>query len=204
MSIFVDENQGRGAGPDRWSGPLPRPAQPRVRTKVCRDVTQQGGYRRRGIPVYASVAEAVDATGADASFVVVRRLRRVRRSSRRPRRASRSSCASPRGSRPRTRPSRSIGSGPSSPAPGCSVRTALASSPGEDEHRHHSGDIALAGDRGHRLALGHLDLPGPPRAVQQGVGQTTCVGIGGDPVRGRTSSTASRRSKTTRTRWRSC
>jgi len=78
-------------------------------------------------------------------------------------------------------------------------------SPGKTNIGITSGDIALAGGPvGIVSRSGTLTYQALHELSQQGVGQTTCVGIGGDPVRGRTSSTASRRSKTTRTRWRSC
>ena len=57
-----------------------------------------------------------------------RRRPRRRRSSRRPRPASASSCASPRASRPRTRPRCSTRWSATIPAPACSARTARASS----------------------------------------------------------------------------
>ena len=73
MSIFVDENttvlvQGLTGGQGRFHG-LRNKA---YGTKVVAGVTPgKGGTDVEGIPVFDTVAEAVEATGAVASFVVV-------------------------------------------------------------------------------------------------------------------------------------
>ena len=73
MSIFVDETtkvvvQGLTGGQGRFHGLRNRD----YGTKVVAGVTPgKGGTDVEGIPVYDTVAEAVEATGADASFVVV-------------------------------------------------------------------------------------------------------------------------------------
>ncbi len=73
MSIFVDENtkvvvQGLTGGQGRFHG-LRNKA---YGTQVVAGVTPgKGGQDVEGIPVYDSVQEAVDATGANASFVSV-------------------------------------------------------------------------------------------------------------------------------------
>jgi succinyl-CoA synthetase alpha subunit len=73
MSIFVDENtkvivQGLTGGQGKYHG-LRNQA---YGTKVVAGVTPgKGGTDVEGIPVFNSVAEAVAATGADASFVTV-------------------------------------------------------------------------------------------------------------------------------------
>jgi succinyl-CoA synthetase alpha subunit len=73
MSIFVDENtkvivQGLTGGQGRFHGLRNRD----YGTKVVGGVTPgKGGSDVDGIPVFNSVKEAVDATGATASFVVV-------------------------------------------------------------------------------------------------------------------------------------
>src|SRR5260370_2819004 len=73
MSIFVDENtkvvvQGLTGGQGRFHGLRNRA----YGTKVVAGVTPgKGGQDVEGIPVFDSVAEAVEATGANASFVSV-------------------------------------------------------------------------------------------------------------------------------------
>jgi succinyl-CoA synthetase alpha subunit len=73
MAIFVDENtlvlvQGLTGGQGRYHGLRNRD----YGTKIVGGVTPgKGGQDVDGIPVFDSVAEAVDATGANASFVAV-------------------------------------------------------------------------------------------------------------------------------------
>ena len=73
MSIFVDENtkvivQGLTGGQGRFHGLRNRD----YGTKIVGGVTPgKGGTDVEGIPVFNTVAEAVAATGATASFVVV-------------------------------------------------------------------------------------------------------------------------------------
>src|ERR1700688_1693717 len=73
MSIFVDEHtrvlvQGLTGGQGRFHG-LRNKA---YGTQVVAGVTPgKGGQDVEGIPVFDTVAEAVEATGADASFVSV-------------------------------------------------------------------------------------------------------------------------------------
>jgi succinyl-CoA synthetase alpha subunit len=73
MSIFVDENtkvlvQGLTGSQGRFHGLRNRA----YGTQVVAGVTPgKGGQDVEGIPVFDTVAEAVDATGADASFVAV-------------------------------------------------------------------------------------------------------------------------------------
>src|SRR5215469_11580010 len=73
MSIFIDENtrvvvQGLTGGQGRFHG-LRNKA---YGTKVVAGVTPgKGGEMVEDVPVFDTVAEAVAATGADASFVVV-------------------------------------------------------------------------------------------------------------------------------------
>jgi succinyl-CoA synthetase alpha subunit len=73
MSIFVDENtkvivQGLTGGQGRFHGLRNRD----YGTKVVAGVTPgKGGQEVEGIPIFDTVAEAVDATGATASFVSV-------------------------------------------------------------------------------------------------------------------------------------
>src|SRR3954464_10717671 len=73
MSIFVDENtkvivQGLTGGQGKFHGLRNRD----YGTKVVAGVTPgKGGSDVEGIPIYDTVQEAVEKTGADASFVVV-------------------------------------------------------------------------------------------------------------------------------------
>src|SRR5271170_5827685 len=73
MSIFVDENtkvivQGLTGGQGRFHGLRNRD----YGTKVVGGVTPgKGGTDVEGIPMFDTMADAVAATGADASFVVV-------------------------------------------------------------------------------------------------------------------------------------
>ena len=73
MSIFVNENtkvivQGLTGGQGKYHGLRNRD----YGTNVVAGVTPgKGGHDVEGIPVFDSVAEAVAATGADASFVAV-------------------------------------------------------------------------------------------------------------------------------------
>ena len=73
MAIFVDSNtkvivQGLTGGQGKYHGLRNRA----YGTKVVAGVTPgKGGQDVEGIPVYDSVAEAVSATGADASFISV-------------------------------------------------------------------------------------------------------------------------------------
>jgi succinyl-CoA synthetase alpha subunit len=53
--------------------------------------------------------------------------------------------------------------------------------PGEAKVGIMPGHIAIPGQRRRRLPLRHADLRGGLRPDERGMGQSTCVGIGGDP-----------------------
>ena len=55
---------------------------------------------------------------------------------------------------------------------------------GQGEGRHHPRPHLPRGARRHRVEERHADLRGHPPAHQLGCGQTTCIGIGGDPLIG--------------------
>ncbi len=188
MSIFVDEKttvvvQGLTGGQGRFHGLRNRD----YGTKVVGGITPgKGGTDVDGVPVFDTVAEAVDATGAVASFVVV---------------PPRFACdaileaaaagisfivcitegipaqdeASAYNRLVREFPGARL-LGPNCPG---------IISPGKTNIGITSGDIALAGGPvGIVSRSGTLTYQALHELSQQGVGQTTCVGIGGDPVPG--------------------
>jgi succinyl-CoA synthetase alpha subunit len=188
MSIFVDERtkvivQGLTGGQGRFHGLRNRD----YGTKVVGGVTPgKGGSDVEGIPVFDTMTEAVEATGADASFVVV---------------PPRFACDAileaavagisfivcitegiPAQDEALTynRLKREFPHvrllGPNCPG---------IISPGKTNIGITSGDIALAGGPvGIVSRSGTLTYQALYELSQQGVGQTTCVGIGGDPVPG--------------------
>ena len=188
MSIFVDQRtkvvvQGLTGGQGRFHGLRNRA----YGTQVVAGVTPgKGGSDVDGVPVYDTVADAVAATGADASFVVVP-----------PKFAADAIVEAAeadirfivcitegipaqdealfynrlRRDHPRTRLL-----GPNCPG---------IISPGKCNIGITAGDIALAGGPvGIVSRSGTLTYQALHELSQQGVGQTTCVGIGGDPVPG--------------------
>jgi succinyl-CoA synthetase alpha subunit len=188
VSIFVDENtkvvvQGLTGSQGRFHGLRNRDYGTKV---VAGTSPNKAGTDVDGIPVYGSVAEAVAETGATASFVVV---------------PPPGACAAIleaaeagiefivcitegipaqdealtynrlRHEFPATRLL-----GPNCPGIIC---------PGKINIGITSGDIALAGGPvGIVSRSGTLTYQALHELSQQGVGQTTCVGIGGDPVPG--------------------
>ncbi|HXQ75521.1 MAG TPA: succinate--CoA ligase subunit alpha [Acidimicrobiales bacterium] len=188
MSIFVDQStkvvvQGLTGGQGRFHGLRNRD----YGTQVVAGVTPgKGGTDVDGVPVYDTMADAVAATGADASFVVVP-----------PQFAADAIVEAAeagisfivcitegipaqdealfynrlRRDHPATRLL-----GPNCPG---------IISPGKCNIGITSGDIALAGGPvGIVSRSGTLTYQALHELSQQGVGQTTCVGIGGDPVPG--------------------
>ena len=188
MSIFVDEHtkvvvQGLTGGQGRFHGLRNRD----YGTKVVAGVTPgKGGQDVDGIPVYDTVADAVDATGADASFVSVP---------------------------PRFAPDAIIeAAGAGIPLVVCITEGIPAHdearvyatlrrdhpgtrllgpncpgiiSPGKTNIGITAGEIALAGGPvGIVSRSGTLTYQALYELEQLGVGVTTCVGIGGDPVPG--------------------
>ena len=188
MSIFVDENtkvivQGLTGGQGRFHGVRNRD----YGTKVVGGTSpKKAGTDVEGIPVFANVAEAVDATGATASFVVV----------------------PPAGATAAILEAAEAGisfivcitegipahdearcynilkrdfPGTRLLGPNCPGII----SPGKCNIGITSGDIALPGGPvGIVSRSGTLTYQALHELSQQGVGQTTCVGIGGDPVPG--------------------
>ncbi len=188
MSIFVDSDtkvivQGLTGGQGRFHGLRNRD----YGTKVVGGVTPgKGGTDVEGIPIFESVEEAVAATGATASFVVVP-----------PRFAAEAVLEAARAGVsfvvcitefiPAQDEARMYNSlrrdypgtrllGPNCPG---------VISPGQCNIGITSGDIALAGGPvGIVSRSGTLTYQALYDLSQKGVGQTTCVGIGGDPVPG--------------------
>ncbi|NBO83968.1 MAG: succinate--CoA ligase subunit alpha [Actinobacteria bacterium] len=179
MAIFVNENtkvivQGLTGGQGKFHGLRNRA----YGTKVVGGVTPgKGGQDVEGIPVFNSVAEAVAATGADASFVAVP---------------------------PKAAPAAIL----EAAAAGVKFIVCITEGvPAQDEARVFA---TLKRDYPHTRLLGPncpgIISPGTPtkggknvgivsrsgtltyqalfELKQQGIGVTTCVGIGGDPVPG--------------------
>jgi succinyl-CoA synthetase alpha subunit len=153
-------------------------------TKVVGGVNpRKAGSDVDGIPVFATVAEAMEATGADVSVIFVPPAFAKAPSSRRSTRRSRSPSSSPRASRCRTAP----GSGRTARArpPGSSARTARADQPRQVERRHHPGD-----DRAEPGRIGLVSKSGTLTYQMmyelREFGFSTAIGIGGDPVIGTT------------------
>jgi len=190
VSIFVDEHtrvvvQGLTGSQGRFHGLRNRA----YGTKVVAGVTPgKGGQDVEGIPVFDSVAEAVAATGATASFIAV----------------------PPRGATGAIVDAAAAGIEvvvcitEHIPAKDEALVNARLSrdfpgvrligpncpgiiSPGKCNIGITSGDIALAGGPvGVVSRSGTLTYQALHELSQQGIGQTTCVGIGGDPVPGST------------------
>jgi succinyl-CoA synthetase alpha subunit len=188
LSIFVDENtrvivQGLTGSQGRFHGLRNRD----YGTKVVAGVTPgKGGTDVDGIPVYDSVKEAVEAIGATASFVVVP-----------PRGAAEAILEAARAGIelvvcitegiPAQDEARAVNIlkrdfpatrliGPNCPG---------IISPGRCNIGITPGDIALPGGPvGIVSRSGTLTYQALYELTQQKVGQTTCVGIGGDPVPG--------------------
>jgi succinyl-CoA synthetase alpha subunit len=188
VSIFVDEKtkvvvQGLTGGQGRFHGLRNRD----YGTQVVAGVTPgKGGTDVEGVPIYDTVAEAVVATGADASFVVV----------------------PPKGAPAAILEAAAAGIGfivcitegipaqdealffntlrrdfPATRLLGPNCPGVI--SPGKCNIGITSGDIAMPGGPvGIVSRSGTLTYQALHELSQQGVGQTTCVGIGGDPVPG--------------------
>jgi succinyl-CoA synthetase alpha subunit len=188
MSIFVDENtkvvvQGLTGGQGRFHGLRNRD----YGTKVVAGVTPgKGGTDVDGIPVFDTVDEAVQQTGANASFVVV----------------------PPKAAPDAVRQAAAAGI----PL----IVSITEGIPAQDEvllfnqlKRNHPGTqligpncpgVISPGKCNIGITAGEIAKPGGPVGIvsrsgtltyqalyeltQAGIGQTTCVGIGGDPVPG--------------------
>jgi len=188
VSIFVDEStkvvvQGLTGGQGRFHGLRNRD----YGTKVVAGVTPgKGGSDVEGIPVYDTVAEAVEKTGADASFVVVP---------------------------PKAAPAAVLQAAEAGIALIVCITEGI---PAQDEvllynrlKRDHPQSqligpncpgVISPGKCNIGITAGEIAKPGGPVGIvsrsgtltyqalyeltQAGIGQTTCVGIGGDPVPG--------------------
>ncbi|HEY5267175.1 MAG TPA: succinate--CoA ligase subunit alpha [Acidimicrobiales bacterium] len=188
MSIFVDENtkvivQGITGGQGRFHGLRNRD----YGTKIVGGVTPgKGGTDVDGIPVFNSVKEAVGATGATASFVSVP-----------PKFASDAIIEAAEGGitfivcitegiparDEAVTYNRLVEEFPGVRLLGPNCPGII--SPGKCNIGITSGDIALAGGPvGIVSRSGTLTYQALHELSAQGIGQTTCVGIGGDPVPG--------------------
>lgn len=188
MSIFVDENtkvivQGLTGGQGRFHGLRNR----EYGTKIVGGVTPgKGGIDVEGIPVFNSVKEAVDATGATASFIVVP-----------PKFATAAILEAAEGGitfivcitegipaqDEAVAYNRLVEEFPGVRLLGPNCPGII--SPGKCNIGITSGDIALPGGPvGVVSRSGTLTYQALHELSQHGIGQTTCVGIGGDPVPG--------------------
>jgi succinyl-CoA synthetase alpha subunit len=188
MSIFVDENtkvivQGLTGSQGRFHGLRNRD----YGTKIVGGVTPgKGGTDVDGIPIFNSVKEAVDATGATASFVAVP-----------PKFASAAILEAAQGGislivcitegipahDEAVTFNRLVEEHPGVRLIGPNCPGII--SPGKCNIGITSGDIALAGGPvGVVSRSGTLTYQALHELSQHGIGQTTCVGIGGDPVPG--------------------
>jgi succinyl-CoA synthetase alpha subunit len=188
MSIFVDEStkvivQGLTGSQGRFHGLRNRD----YGTKVVGGVTPgKAGEDVEGIPIFDSVADAVRETGADASFVAVP---------------------------PRHAPAAILEAAEAGIRIVVCITEHIPAKDeallGSRLRRHFPGTrlvgpncpgILSPGKCNIGITSGHISLPGGPVGIvsrsgtltyqalyelsQQGIGQTTCVGIGGDPVPG--------------------
>jgi succinyl-CoA synthetase alpha subunit len=188
MSIFVDENtkvvvQGLTGGQGRFHGLRNRD----YGTKVVAGVTPgKGGSEVEGIPIYDTVEEAVKNTGADASFVVVP-PKAAPDAVRQAAAAGIPLIVSITEGIPaqdevllfnqlkRNHPDTQL-IGPNCPG---------VISPGKCNIGITAGEIAKPGGPvGIVSRSGTLTYQALYELTQAGIGQTTCVGIGGDPVPG--------------------
>jgi succinyl-CoA synthetase alpha subunit len=188
MSIFVDEKtrvvvQGLTGGQGRFHG-LRNLA---YGTQVVAGVTpDKGGQDVEGVPVFDTVAEAVEATGADASFVSVP-----------PRGASAAILEAAGAGIPFVV---CITEGIPAHDEARVYNTLVKSHPGTRLLGPNCPGIISPGKCNIGITAGEIALPGGPVGIvsrsgtltyqalyelkQLGVGVTTCVGIGGDPVPG--------------------
>ena len=189
MSIFVDENTKvvvQGISPTSqglYHGLRNRAYGTKV---VAGTNPNRGGEEIEGIPVYATVAEAVEATGANASFISVP-----------PKFAADAIVEAAAAGVPfvvcitegipaqdeALAYNRLVRDFPGTRLLGPNCPGII--SPGKCNIGITSGDIAMAGGPvGIVSRSGTLTYQALHELSQQGVGQTTCVGIGGDPVPG--------------------
>jgi succinyl-CoA synthetase alpha subunit len=188
VSIFIDENtkvivQGLTGGQGRYHGLRNRD----YGTKVVGGVTPgKGGTDVDGIPVFNTVKEAVAATGATASFIVVP-----------PKFAAAAILEAAEGGitfivcitegipahDEAVTYNQLVEEFPAVRLLGPNCPGII--SPGKCNIGIISGDIALAGGPvGIVSRSGTLTYQALHELSKQGIGQTTCVGIGGDPVPG--------------------
>jgi succinyl-CoA synthetase alpha subunit len=188
MSIFVDENtkvivQGLTGGQGRFHGLRNRD----YGTKVVAGVTPgKGGTDVDGIPVYNTVKEAVGATGATASFISVPPKFAVDAILEAAEGGITFIVCITEGIPAQDEAvifNRLVEDFPGVRLLGPNCPGII--SPGKCNIGITSGDIALAGGPvGIVSRSGTLTYQALHELTQHGIGQTTCVGIGGDPVPG--------------------
>ena len=143
----------------------------------------KGGTTHEGWPVFDTVPRSREKTGANASVIFVPPASRPTRSWKPPTRASRSSSASPRAFPTldmmraltflKDKPTRLIG-------PNCPG----VISPGKSKAGIIPGHICREGNVGIVSKSGTLTYEAIHQLTGLGLGQSTCVGIGGDPLIG--------------------
>src|SRR5918911_290803 len=154
MAIFVDEKskvvyQGLTGSQGRFYGLRNRDYGTQV---VAGTNPKKAGTDVDGVPIYASVGDARDATGANASCIFI----------------------------PAPRVKDAV-----LEAAEAGVELIVVITPGKCNIGITPGEIALAGGPvGIVSRSGTLTYQALHEMTQQGIGQTTCVGIGGDPVPG--------------------
>ena len=143
----------------------------------------KGGRTHLGLPVFETVREAKEKTGATRARSMCRRPLPPMRSWKPSMRRSRSSSASPKafrcstwcGSSARAGGSRSRLIGPNCPGVITPGECKIGIMPG---HIHRRGSVGIVS------RSGTLTYEAVAQTTAAGLGQTTCVGIGGDPVKG--------------------
>ena len=187
MSILVNKNtQGHLPGLHRQAGHVPLRSSASTTARSWSAASRRAAAARStsDLPVFDTVRDAVAKTGADATMIYVPAAVRGRRDPRGGRRRHRADRVHHRGhpgerhgarSRRRSQDSKSRLIGPNCPG---------IITPGECKIGIMPGFIHKKGRVGIVSRSGTLTYEAVFQTTNIGLGQSTCVGIGGDPVRG--------------------